>query len=272
MKQIGIGLLGYGSIGKIHTFSYSQLPLLYPGKLPEIVLEGICTSNSSTADRAVKEGSFRQGFTDIAELLQQDGVNVVDCCLPNFLHRQALLQAFAAGKHVYCEKPLALNAEETRQIVAVARKLGVQVGMTFNFRFVPALMRAKELIDEGLLGKVYSFRAEYFHTGYQNPDRPMSWRMRKELSGGSSTLVPTSLTSPATCSASSPRFAEWCTRTSTDGLPAKGPRTNSGLPWTTRPGWRCACKAAESARSRSPVSPRELSMTSTSRSTGKKRP
>ncbi len=184
MKQIGIGLLGYGSIGKIHTFSYSQLPLLYPGKLPEIVLEGICTSNSSTADRAVKEGSFRQGFTDIAELLQQDGVNVVDCCLPNFLHRQALLQAFDAGKHVYCEKPLALNAEETRQIVAVARKLGVQVGMTFNFRFVPALMRAKELIDEGLLGKVYSFRAEYFHTGYQNPDRPMSWRMRKELSGG----------------------------------------------------------------------------------------
>jgi predicted dehydrogenase len=184
MKQIGIGLLGYGSIGKIHTLGYRQLPLLYPGKLPEIVLEGICTSNSSTADRAVKEGSFRRGFTDIAELLQQDGVNVVDCCLPNFLHRQALLQAFAAGKHVYCEKPLALNAEETRQLVAAARKHGVQLGMTFNFRFVPALMRAKELIDEGLLGEVYSFRAEYFHTGYQNPDRPMSWRMRKELSGG----------------------------------------------------------------------------------------
>jgi predicted dehydrogenase len=184
MKRIGIGLLGYGSIGKIHTLSYRQLPLLYPGKLPEIVLEGICTSNPRTAEWAAKEGGFRRGFTDTAKLLEQDCVDVVDCCLPNFLHRQALLQAFAAGKHVYCEKPLAVNAEEARQITAAAVKHGVHVGMTFNFRFIPALMRAKELIDEGLLGEVYSFRAEYFHTGYQNPDRPMSWRMHKELSGG----------------------------------------------------------------------------------------
>ena len=184
MKRIGIGLLGYGSIGKIHTLSYRQLPLLYPGKLPETVLEGICTSNPRTAERAAKDGGFRRGFTDTAELLEQDCVDVVDCCLPNFLHRQVLLQAFAAGKHVYCEKPLAVNAEEARQITAAAEKHGVHVGMTFNFRFIPALMRAKELIDEGLLGEVYSFRAEYFHTGYQNPDRPMSWRMRKELSGG----------------------------------------------------------------------------------------
>ncbi len=93
MKRIGIGLLGYGSIGKIHTLSYRQLPLLYPGKLPETVLEGICTSNPRTAERAAKDGGFRRGFTDTAELLEQDCVDVVDCCLPNFLHRQVLLQA-----------------------------------------------------------------------------------------------------------------------------------------------------------------------------------
>jgi predicted dehydrogenase len=85
---------------------------------------------------------------------------------------------------VYCEKPLALNGEEARQIAAAAEKQGVQVGLTFNFRFVPALMRARRLIEEGLLGEVYSFRAEYLHTGYQDPARPMSWRMRRELSGG----------------------------------------------------------------------------------------
>ena len=89
------------------------------------------------------------------------------------------MQAFAAGKHVYCEKPLALDSEEARQIAAAAAEHGVQVGMTFNFRFVPALMRARQLIDEGRLGRVYSFRAEYLHTGYQDPNRPMSWRMRK---------------------------------------------------------------------------------------------
>jgi len=184
MEKIGIGLLGYGGIGKIHTYCYRQLPLLYPGELPEIVLEGVCTSSPESADRAAQAGGFRRGFTSVADLLQQEEVDVVDCCLPNFLHREALLRAFEAGKHVYCEKPLARTAEEARQIAAAAVKHGVEVGVTFNFRFVPALMRAKQLIDEGRLGKVYSFRAEYFHTGYQDPDRPMSWRMRKEQSGG----------------------------------------------------------------------------------------
>jgi predicted dehydrogenase len=184
MKRIGIGLLGYGGIGKIHTLGYRDLPLLYPGGLPEIVLEGVCTSKEDTAGRAAREGGFRKGFSDLGELLSRQEVNVVDCCLPNFLHRQALLQALEAGKHVYCEKPLALNGEEARQIAAVVERQGVQLGLTFNFRFVPALMRARQLIEEGLLGEVYSFRAEYLHTGYQDPARPMSWRMRRELSGG----------------------------------------------------------------------------------------
>jgi len=184
MEKIGIGLLGYGGIGKIHTYCYRQLPLLYPGKLPEIVLEGVCTSNPETAARAARAGGFRRGFSDLGELLQQEEVDVVDCCLPNFLHKEALIRAFEAGKHVYCEKPLALDSEEARQITAAAAEHGIQVGMTFNYRFVPALMRAKQLIDEGRLGRVYSFRAEYLHTGYQDPNRPMSWRMRKSSSGG----------------------------------------------------------------------------------------
>ena len=184
MERIGIGQLGYGGIGKIHTYCYRQLPLLYPGKLPEIVLEAVCTSSPETADRAATAGGFRRGFSDLEELLQQEEVDVVDCCLPNFLHKEALIRAFEAGKHVYCEKPLAVNSEEARQITAAAAEHGVQVGMTFNYRFVPALMRAKQLIDEGRLGGIYSFHAEYLHTGYQDPDRPMSWRMRKNLSGG----------------------------------------------------------------------------------------
>jgi predicted dehydrogenase len=184
MEKIGIGLLGYGGIGKIHTYCYRQLPLLYPGKLPEIVLEGVCTSNPETAARAAGAGGFRRGFSDLGELLQQEEVDVVDCCLPNFLHKDALIRAFEAGKHVYCEKPLALNGGEARQIAAAAAQHGVRVGMTFNFRFLPALMRAKQLIEEGRLGRVYSFRAEYLHTGYQDPNRRMSWRMRKSLSGG----------------------------------------------------------------------------------------
>ncbi len=184
MEKIGIGLLGYGAIGKIHTLGYKELDMLYPGQLPEINLAAVCTSKPETARNAAEAGGYRQWFSEISELLKQEDVTVVDCSLPNFAHKSALLEAIAAGKHVYCEKPLAVNGVEAREIAKAAAESGVQIGMTFNYRFVPALMQAYELIREGALGEIYRFRAEYFHTGYQDPQRPLSWRMEKEKSGG----------------------------------------------------------------------------------------
>jgi predicted dehydrogenase len=184
MDRIGIGLVGYGGIGRIHTLSYKDLPMLYPGALPSLMLTAVCTSRQETAAAAAKEGGYAAWFTDVEELVRQDSVTVIDCCTPNDQHRRTLLAAIKAGKHVYCEKPLALNGTEAREIAREAEKAGVSVGMTFNYRFVPAILRAKRMIMDGLLGEVYSFRAEYFHTGYQDPQRPLAWRMRKEISGG----------------------------------------------------------------------------------------
>lgn len=177
-------MAGYGSIGRIHTLSYRELPMLYPGKLPKIHLAAVCTARQETARAAAEEGGYALWVTDVEELARQASVDVVDCCTPNHLHRPTLLAAIAAGKHVYCEKPLALNAAEAREIVREAGKAGVSVGLTFNYRFVPAVMRARQMIADGALGEVYSFRAEYYHTGYQDPLRPLTWRMKKELSGG----------------------------------------------------------------------------------------
>ena len=176
--------MGYGSIGKIHTLCYKELDMLYPGQLPPIDLAAICTSRPETAQRAAQEGGYRTWCTDPSELIHQDDVTIVDCSLPNFAHKSVILEAIAAGKHVYCEKPLAMNGAEAREIVKAATDAGVQVGMTFNYRFVPALLRAYELIQEGALGGIYRFQAEYLHTGYQNPERPLSWRLDKSKSGG----------------------------------------------------------------------------------------
>jgi len=184
MDNIGIGLAGYGAIGKIHTLCYKELHMLYPGQLPEVDLAAVCTSKPETAQNAAEAGGYRKWFTDVSELVKQDDVTVVDCSLPNFAHKSALLETIAAGKHVYCEKPLAVNGIEAREIAQAAAEAGVQIGMTFNYRFVPALMRAYELIQAGALGDIYRFRAEYFHTGYQDPERPLSWRMDREKSGG----------------------------------------------------------------------------------------
>ena len=184
MEKIEIGLIGYGGIGKIHTLCYKDIEMYYPGQLPTIDLAAVCTSKPETAKRAAQEGGYRTWFTDASALIQSDDVMVVDCSLPNFAHQSVLLEAIAAGKHVYCEKPLAMNGTEARDIVNAAAKTHVQVGMTFNYRFVPALLRAHELIREGALGKIYRFQTEYLHTGYENSERPLSWRLEHEKSGG----------------------------------------------------------------------------------------
>lgn len=184
MNQIGIGLVGFGMIGKVHALAYREISHYYPNVLPPIALAAICTTRSETAQNAAGEAGFGAWTTSIDELVARADVDVVDVCLPNFAHRPAILAAIRAGKHVLVDKPLARNADEAAEIADAARAANVQVGMVFNYRFVPALMLAQKLIAGGALGQVYHFHIDYLHTGYQNPARAMSWRLRQSESGG----------------------------------------------------------------------------------------
>jgi predicted dehydrogenase len=184
MDKLGIDLVGYGMIGRVHALSYRELGLYYPGALPAIDLAAVCTTRSETAKRAAAEAGFSSWTTDVEELVNRPEVDVVDCCVPNYLHRTVLLAAIRAGKPVIVEKPLALNTNEAMEIAAAARHARVPVGIIFNYRFIPAITRAKQLIEEGFLGRMFHFQIEYLHSGYQNPDRPMGWKLRRAQSGG----------------------------------------------------------------------------------------
>lgn len=186
MDRLGIGLIGYGMIGRVHTLAYRELGMYYPGALPPVELAVVCTTKAETAQRAAAEGGFKTWTTDIDELVNREDVGVVDCCVPNYLHRAAVIAAVNAGKPVIVEKPLALNTKEALEIAAAARGARARVGLIFNFRHIPAIARAKQLIEEGFLGQVYHFQIEYLHSGYQNPDRPMGWKLRRAQSGGGS--------------------------------------------------------------------------------------
>lgn len=184
MDNLGIGLIGFGMIGKVHALAYHEIAQYYPNTIPSIQLSAICTTRAESAERAALEGGFSNWTTSIDELVIRDDVHVVDVCLPNYAHRPAILAAIHAGKHVLVDKPLALNAEQATEIAAAARTANVRVGMVFNYRFVPALMLAQKLIAEGTLGQIYHYHLDYLHTGYQNPNRAMSWRLRHAQSGG----------------------------------------------------------------------------------------
>jgi len=183
-KEIGIAMAGYGMIGRIHTLGYRDIPLIYPGQLPRLRLIAVTTSHPDTARAAQAEAGFEAWFVDNQELVTAEGVDVVDCVTPNYLHLPVVMAALQAGKHVYCEKPLALDADQARAMLAAAQQAQVQVGMTFNYRFIPAVIKAHQLLQAGELGEIYAFRADYLHSGYQDPQRAMSWRLRKELAGG----------------------------------------------------------------------------------------
>ena len=184
MNRINIAFSGFGSIGRIHLLGYRDIGEYYPGSLPEIRIKGLLASTPERGEKAAADAGIEKAYSSFDELVADPEIDVVDIVSPNYLHREQILKAVKAGKHVLCEKPLTLNGDDAVEVLDAAKGSGKTLGMIFNYRFIPAIIKAKELIDAGRLGEVYSFRGEYFHTGYQNPGRPFSWRMDFSRSGG----------------------------------------------------------------------------------------
>ena len=151
MNTIGIALAGFGAIGRIHHLAYRDIPLYYPGQLPEIRLEGVLRSSAESSRKTAEAEGFVKGYASFEEILEDPQVHIIDLVTPNYMHKDQILQALRAGKHILCEKPLALNGSEADEILKEVKISTSQVGMVFNYRFVPAIMKARELIDQGRL-------------------------------------------------------------------------------------------------------------------------
>lgn len=184
MKPLKIGLIGYGGIGRVHAMGLRDIPFHYGLPADAVQIAGVATTRSETAQKAAREIGCDFATADYRELLARPDIDIIDVTTPNNSHAEIVIAAAQAGKHIYCEKPLAMNVEEGRRMVEAAEAAGVKTQMTFNLRFFPALSRAKQLIDDGFLGKVFSFRGRYYRSSYIDPNKPISWRQKKAISGG----------------------------------------------------------------------------------------
>ncbi len=184
MKPIRIAMIGYGGIGRVHVMAYRSLPYHYGLPASAVQVAAVATSRPETAAAAAAEIGCDVYTADDRELLARPDRDAVDLCTPNRAHGEIVVAAAQAGKHIYCEKPLAMSVAEGRRMVAAAQAAGVQTQMTFNFRFFPALLRAKQLVDEGFLGRLFSFRGRYYRSSYIDSAKPLSWRLQKAASGG----------------------------------------------------------------------------------------
>jgi predicted dehydrogenase len=184
VKPLNIALIGYGGIGRVHAMAYRDIPFLYGLPSNSINLVGVATSRLETAQKAAAEIGCDTAVADYRDLLGRDDVDAIDCCTPNNSHEAILIAAAQAGKHIYCEKPLSVSVAEGRRIAEAVQRAGVKSQMTFNFRFFPAILRARQLIDAGFLGRIFSFRGRYYRSSYISAVKPYTWRLSKAASGG----------------------------------------------------------------------------------------
>ncbi len=183
VKNIGVGMLGYAFMGKAHSYAFKNMPLFFhpAPAIPELV--SIFGRTDSKVAEAAQNFGFKKYTTDWHEVIGDKEVEIIDNCLPNDMHHDASIEAIEAGKHVICEKPLAMNSRQAKEMWDVARKSSVKSMVAFNYRFVPAVGLAREIVRSERLGRIYHFRARYLQQWLRNPNTPLVWRLDKEKAG-----------------------------------------------------------------------------------------
>ncbi|MDF2721089.1 MAG: dehydrogenase [Paenibacillus sp.] len=181
-KQVRVGLIGYKFMGKAHSHAYRDLPFYFPSDV-EPVMQAIAGRDRDALQAAADHMGWASCETDWRRLIERDDIDLIDICTPNNTHAEIAFAALQAGKHVLCEKPLAMNAEEAARMLEAAKQAGVIHMICHNYRFAPAVRYAKQLIDQGVLGQIYHMRAVYLQDWIMDPGFPLVWRLRKEVCG-----------------------------------------------------------------------------------------
>jgi len=183
-KTLRIGTLGFGSMGRTHTWAVQNLPFFY-GPLPFCAeVRGICTTSEEKSRRVAQEFGIAIATTDPDVLINDPDIDVIDVCTPNLFHFETLKKAIAAGKHVLCEKPLCISVKEAEEINALPQRNGQVCGMVFNNRWLSPVLRAKQLIDEGRIGRILTFEGKYLHSSATDTARRAGWKQDRSVCGG----------------------------------------------------------------------------------------
>jgi len=184
IPEVGIGMLGYAFMGKAHTNAFKTIPyMMHPSPaIPR--LAAICGLGEAQVAEAAQRYGYETHYTNWRKMLEDERVQLFDNGGSNDIHAEPTILAAQMGKHVICEKPLARNAEEAKSMLDAVTKAGVKHMVGFNYRFVPAVRLAREIIQSGKLGRIYHFRAVYLQEWLlPHYDLPFVWRMDRKLAG-----------------------------------------------------------------------------------------
>uniref|UniRef100_UPI00071DFFF0 Gfo/Idh/MocA family protein n=1 Tax=Gracilibacillus massiliensis TaxID=1564956 RepID=UPI00071DFFF0 len=175
-------MIGYQFMGKAHSHAYRDLAFYFDNPL-EIEMAVISGRNLEAVKEAQEKMGWQSYETDWRKVIERDDIDVIDIVTPNHTHAEIAIAAAEAGKHIITEKPLALTVEEAERMLEAVEKNGVKHMICHNYRFAPAVQFAKKLIDDGRIGRIYHWRANYLQDFIMDPNFPLVWRLKKEVSG-----------------------------------------------------------------------------------------
>ncbi|MFZ0092252.1 MAG: Gfo/Idh/MocA family oxidoreductase [Solirubrobacteraceae bacterium] len=183
VAEIGVGMLGYSFMGKAHSNAYKTLSYMtWPPPLSP-TLVAVAGRNEAAVTDAARRYGFSEAVTDWRAVVADERVQLFDNTGPNNLHSEPTVAAAEAGKHVLCEKPLGRTADESLEMWRRTAAAGVKHMCAFNYRFVPAVRLAREIIKAGELGELYHFRGHYLQEWIIDPAFERVWRLDKEVAG-----------------------------------------------------------------------------------------
>lgn len=183
-KQINVGLIGFKFMGKMHSQAY-QRAQMFLNPSADIHMRAICGPPEEEA--WLREAGPKLGWDECMvsweKLLERPDIDMIDITAPSNVHKEIAIRAARAGKHVFCEKPLAFNSSDAHEMWSAAEKSGVKHGVGFSNRFSPAVQLAKQLIAEGKIGRIFQFRGSFIQDWVIDPEFPLVWRLDKKLCG-----------------------------------------------------------------------------------------
>jgi len=186
-KELRIGVVGCGFMGRTHSNGYNRIDNFFPALAYTPVLKAVCARNESKAKAFAEQWGYESFETDWKKLVAREDIDAVDICTPNDTHAEIAIAVAEAGKMVLCEKPLARSLAESQQMVDAVEKAGVANTVWYNYRRIPAVTLAKQIVASGKLGKIYHYRANFLQDWTINANLPQGgeglWRMDAGVAG-----------------------------------------------------------------------------------------
>jgi len=182
MKEINVAIIGCQFMGKAHTNAWANVAHFFDLELKP-VLKVVCDTNEPAMEAFAAKWGWQETETDWRKLIERDDIDIVDICTPPGIHKEIAVAAAHAGKHVFCEKPIALSCAEATEMRDAAEAAGIVNYLNHEYRRVPAIALAKQLIDEGKIGRIFHWRGAYLQDWLADPDFPLTWHLQKETAG-----------------------------------------------------------------------------------------